>query len=211
MSSARRYTASYWLSMALLALAAALVVAFFWLGGFFSNNPPDDANKPAEALNKQQVIARTLLLKGQDEQGRRYEIHAVSSLRDENRKGIIFLEKVSGRIDASDGVPMIFSARRAEVDEKTREVTLIEQVRIAKPGKWRLRGERVIFDTRSNDLRSDEPVVVRMNKTIIEAPGMRTRKGGAVILFNGKVRTRFEDTTAPRDDALPDATNDSQP
>ena len=196
MSTARRRPASYWLSMALLALTAALVIGFFWLGGFFASkrqNPQPQLAREVAALDKRLSLVRNIIMKGKDEQGRDYEIHAGGSRQDEERPDIKYLTTVIGKIEQAEGPPLYFQSRRAIVYEKSNQVDLIDKVIIRKPGKWKLTGPRFRFDSNTHDLASDKPVVAYLDNGTIRARGMKAVDEGARIWFYGPVHARFEE------------------
>ena len=195
----RRRPLSYWLSMALLALAAGLVFGFFWLGGFFSNDrpgPSQEVVREVEALNRRMALVKGIVIKGKDAQGRHYEIHATGSRKDENDPDITHLTNVIGRLEQLQGPPMYYQARRAVVRGSSRIVDLKDDVIIRKPGKWKLTGPSFRFDSTSHDLSSDSPVVAYLNNGRIQATGMRATDEGAHIRFLGPVQAHFEEEQA---------------
>ncbi len=186
----------YWLSMALLALAGLLVVGFFWLGGFFSKQqggPTREVLRQVEAVNRHMSLVRNILLKGKDSKGRRYEIRAESSRMDEAHPHYNFLRNVSGSMEQADGSTLVFTARQARVNTKTRTVELMDHAVIRKPGKWELNGPRFWFRVKTHDLGSDAPVIARLKNGEIHARGMRATDEGRVIRFTGPVQAHFEE------------------
>ena len=210
MSTARRRPASYWLSMALLALTAALVIGFFWWGGFFTpqrQGPSQEVLRQIEALDKRLSLVRNIIIKGKDEQGRDYEIHAGGSRLDEKHPDVKHLTTVIGKIEQTEGPPLYFQSKRALVHEESQQIELIGKVIIRKPGKWKLTGPRFVFDSNTHDLASNEPVVAHLNDGVIHAKGMKSTDEGARIRFYGPVRARFEEevTTGGDNAAAPHA------
>ncbi|GEM_PF-6942098 len=246
MSAPRRRSASYWLSLALLLLAAGGVVGFLWLGGLFSSDraarplatpapgpaPVATARQPgngegngsrageegrsgrqqqapAPAADAPRTTLRGLLLQGEDEQGRRYEIRATSSERSTDNADEMILHAVQGRIERPTGT-LLFSARRAVVHEQTRQARLEGDAVIRKADGWRLTGPHFTYDPDSGDLASDAPVVAHLEDGVIEAQGgMQTTGGGIVIRFRGPVHARFTQA-APADTAADAGTDETE-
>ena len=192
----RRWPLARLLSLALVALAVAVVLGFFWFGGLFApeeSPPPPEVVKQLEAYDKALSITRSIVIKGRDDKGRPYLITASRSRRDETRKDITQLFDVAGSLHQSNGATIFFRADRADVHRRTNDVTLLGKVLIRKKDGWRLRTEEVRVNSKTRDMMSDRPVVVRMNDTLIHARGIAVRKEGDVVRFKGPVRARFNE------------------
>ncbi len=205
---------SYWLSMGLFGLFSVGILGFFWAGGFFTSRQPPPAVAPEGETRARQVDARAIVVRdielhGQDEKGQPFVLRAARSERRETEKGVVRFHDVRGEMRRRDGTVQTLRAREALHDEAQGKLTLLGDVELETPGRWKLRGARLVIDLKTRDITSNDKVVVELRGGgRVEARGMRTLQGHRVIRFAGPVRSRFAIST--RTDAEPrkDARNE---
>ncbi len=187
----RRQPLVTWMASALALAAVGVSVWFFWSAGMFASGKRDGSGLNVEMADKRTIVVRDSSIKGLDEENLPFFLKARLSRHYESDKNLVHLEEVAGELQKKNGEKIVYRADHGTYRRKEKIVDLKGNVRISSEGRYVLVMDSAQVDTRSKELRSTSPTVMRLTDGVIRSGAFRTARGAGSIVFSGGVHAVF--------------------
>ena len=191
-SSRVRFLRRTILGCALSSVAAMILIAIYnpfstKFGALSFRNVGLDGTKIAMARPK---------LAGFRSDGQAYTLTAETALQDVRRPTVVELQKLSGKIGATDGETTYLSADAGTYDSVAERMKLKSNVRIGN-ARFDVRLRSADIDFKTGVYQSDEPVEVHIgDRATITGDRATARHNGQEFIFEGHVGTIINPSTA---------------
>jgi lipopolysaccharide export system protein LptC len=126
-------------------------------------------------------------LSGFTRDARPYELAARSAAQDITKPHVIELSDLRAKMQMSDKTTVELSAASGVFDTKAERLTLEKDILVKSSSGYEGRLSEAVVDTRTGNIVSDKPVVVKMLQTTINANGLEIEQAGDLVHFNGGV------------------------
>lgn len=189
-AAARRHSALVRLLRWLLPGGAVLALLVSFAGWGLSLFALPDLQISDITLTEDGIAMDSPLLRGQDQDGRPYELRAQRAFQTVSANPVITMHELSGQIVLDDeGQSASITAPRARFDSETAIMTFPDgQVRLSlSSGGEALLGVASV-DLEAGTLNSNQPVSILNDGVRLDAGGVEGFDGGARLLFTGGVR-----------------------
>ena len=168
------------------AVGAVIVALAGWVGSLFQL---PDIDVGDVALSDGQIAMSAPVLRGEDQDGRPYELTAREAFQTVSADPVIVLRDLTGTMAISDDDEAVLTAPQARFDSAANRIFFDEggvAVQLASGARVTLGYAEIDLD--AGTLTSDEPVDVVNDEVRLQAQAVRGLDGGKRLLFTGQVR-----------------------
>lgn len=181
--------------LATLTVVALIVRSFaILLGG-------PEASVSNLSIQGRKIVMDKPRLSGFKRDGRSYELNAVSAVQDLKAPNIVDLDQLNARMQTGNDGWANMTGRRGTYDSKA-EVLDVEgdvQVRTESGMDAQLKDAHIEFKT--GNIVTEKPVTVHLPQGVIDSERMQVTDNGRRLLFEGRVRSVFQNAPAPNQTA----------
>lgn len=181
-----------------LGLAAVLVVLVGW--ALSSLSLPDIAVTDV-TITDEGIAMDAPILRGQDQDGRPYELRAREAFQTVSANPIITMRMLEGEMAVDDGERVFITAPQARFDSESDSMVFEEGgviITLSSGGQAQLGVSSV--DLENGTLHSDEPAAIANDEVTLNSGGVQGFDGGRRLLFTGGVRMVFTPQDTPPQD-----------
>ncbi len=184
----------------LAALAAlAALVGVFVIDPF--RNLPGNVSVSRAGLSGSRIVMEQPKLSGFRKDGRQYDVNATSAIQDIKKPNLIELHDLDARIGLADNGTAHITAATGLYDSGRETMDLKNNVRLRTDSGYDAILMSASIDLRAGDVVTNDPVSVVMKNATIAADSLQLVDNGALIRFEGHVKSTFQ----------PDAENGTAP
>jgi len=170
---------------ALTALAGVLVFDPF-------RNLPGNVSVSRVGLNGQRIVMEQPKLSGFRKDGRQYDVNATSAIQDIKKPNLIELHDLDARIGLAANGTAHITAANGLYDSGRETMDLKDNVRLRTDSGYDAILMSASIDLRAGDVVSNDPVSVVMKNATIAADSLKLIDNGALIRFEGHVKSTFQ-------------------
>lgn len=130
--------------------------------------------------------------------GSRYKVSAKTAITDLSRDKPIRLIEINGALEQRNGQRTEISASRGLFDQKSGTLNLDGGIKIAAPNEMSAAMNSAVIDTKTAEIRSTEPVLVKMPAGQVRGNSMHLDQRAREILFGDGVAARLQPGAAKK-------------
>lgn len=176
----------------LVPAAGALSVVIVLAGWWYSTATIPDLAITDVTLTEEGIAMDAPVLRGEDEEGRPYELRAQEAFQSLSMNPVITMRMLEGELTIDDDERAMIRAPQARFDSETQIMAFEEggvELRLSSGGEAFLGVSEV--DLENGTLSSQEPVRIANDEVTLDAGGMQGFDGGERLLFTDGVRMVF--------------------
>jgi lipopolysaccharide export system protein LptC len=170
------------------AMVTISIITFFAFVTPFRILPPGVSISDVN-VNGTRITMESPRLTGFKKDNRPYEMTAQWAAQDAKTPNIIELRDLKARIVMQDKSVATVQSQQGIYDSSSEKLDLRDDVRVQTEAGYDVRMKSARVDFRTENVSSDEPVIVKFKGVSIDASGVDMYNNGSYIVFEGRVRT----------------------
>ncbi len=195
--AALRHSARVRRIRAAIPLLAGLTVALLIARSFIILLGTPEASTTNLAIQGRKIVMDKPRLSGFKRDGRSYELNARSATQDIRMPNIVDLEQIDARMQTGNEGWANMGGRRGTYDSRLELLNVEGDVQVRTETGMDARLQDAHIEFRSGDITTEKPVRVHIPQGVIGSERMQVTDNGRRILFEGRVRSTFQNAPAP--------------
>lgn len=139
--------------------------------------------------------------------GSRYRVSAKTAITDLSREKPVRLLDIDGSLTQRNGQRTLVKARRGLFDQQRGRLNLDGGINVAAPNGMEVALNSAVLDTKTSEIMSNEPVVVRLSSGEVRGNSMHLNQRTHEVVFNDGVEAQLRPGEGRANTRLPTATN----
>lgn len=185
-----------WIRRAIPLLATVTVVALVVRSFVILLGGPE-ASVANLSIQGRKIVMEKPKLSGFKRDGRSYELNADSAIQDLKTPNIVDLLQLNARMQTGNDGWATMTGRRGIYDSKAELLDVDGDVQVRTESGMTARLKDAHIEFKSGNITTEKPVNVQMPQGVVDAERMHVTDNGRKLVFEGRVRSVFQNAPAP--------------